>query len=305
MPARLCRDTDADTYRTLFDIEAYLRLLARWELRGHAGRSWAGTLSATVRSDAESRRAQELADGIIDPLESGLLSYVHLSDLKDVLVGPLWAKCSRHWRASLDIVKSEFKKLIAVRNKVAHFRPVTDWDAKVVVRFAEDLTRWTRPYRKLREFEVSWSAPGDVTEEVLGLLRKHSLEPVAAELAGVAVPPGDQLSAAVVGHHVALRLKRSAGALSSQRVTALLSRNERDVTIARVGEFGGSLEVLTPAACGSDAIVALARDIVSSADEVVEGVSSEELVSAFGLDRHEGVLTSAVTFPDPYEYAEG
>jgi hypothetical protein len=302
MPVQLCRQRESDGFRVLYDIEAYLRILVRWELRGIAGREWRGLLDSAAVRNADSRRRQEQDDGLIDSLASGLLSYLHLSELKDVVLGPLWSRCFAPNWAAQDVVKSEFKKLIAVRNKVAHFRPITEWDAKVVTRFAEDLARWTRPYRRLREVELRWDLWAPLEGDFAGRAKKLGIDGALQALKSrVLTPGGDDTQIAFVGHHVACRIKKSGGAYSPQAVQALLESAESDVTLARVGDFGASIEVLVPIKVGLAGVaIVLERVIELCRHAPVAAVSSDELIGAYGLDLREGVLSAGASFPDPF-----
>ncbi|MCB1327798.1 MAG: hypothetical protein KDK35_21380 [Leptospiraceae bacterium] len=87
----------------------------------------------------------------VDEYASGFFAYLTLSELRDLLAGKVWSeRFVRTW-PPLEIVKSEFRKLLGVRNKMAHFRPITNRDMRVIGRFAEDLQDWTAPYRGVAE----------------------------------------------------------------------------------------------------------------------------------------------------------
>lgn len=302
MPVQLCRPRECESFRVLYDIEAYLRLLVRWELRGTAGRSWKGLIDPKATSDAEARQQQEREGGLIDPLESGLLSYLHLSELKEIVIGPLWLKClASDWSAQ-DVVRSEFKKLIAVRNKVAHFRPITDWDAKVVERFSEDLTRWTRPYRRLREIELRWALKKPLEGDFAGKAKKLGMDEALAGVSALVTPStGDEIVVAFVGHHVALRIRKVGGAYDPELACNLFAVCDSEVTLARVGAFGAYLEVLVPAQMGSAAVVKVLERLVELCRRpAIDALPSENLIGAYGLDVREGILSDSTTFPDVF-----
>ena len=150
MSSRFCSVDDSDAFRLLFDLESYLRVLVRWELRGTRPCDWQGMISQEIRAEVKRRREQERSIGYLDERKAGELSYLLLSELKDLIVGPLWDRFRYSWPPK-DVIQAEFKKLLAIRNKVAHCRPVTERDARVARRFAEDIAEWTRHYRRERQ----------------------------------------------------------------------------------------------------------------------------------------------------------
>ena len=130
---------DVDCFSRIFNIESYLRLLVRWELKGGHGSSWKGIIPTNIKNEVNLRKNQEQKIGCVDVVSSNMLSYLNLSELKDVLILPtLWKNLKSHWSAR-NIVLADFQKLMAVRNKVAHFRPITKNDIRHVHRFQEDL----------------------------------------------------------------------------------------------------------------------------------------------------------------------
>jgi len=137
---------DLQCFQALFEIETYLRWLMRWELKGLMGKSWQGGIDSEVLKSAKQRRREEDSLVVVDSRKTGVLSYVSLGDLRDIIVGSLWDPVFSKAFPRCEIVKSDFAKLLGVRNKVAHLRPVSEFDFRLTQRFCEDLEIWTRGY---------------------------------------------------------------------------------------------------------------------------------------------------------------
>jgi hypothetical protein len=145
-----CHPDDEEAGALLFDIETYLRLVVRWEASGLQGAAWKSFIPPELQKQIGEKLSQERGVGYLDARPASPLSYLTLAELKDIITGPMWAGDFRRWGA-LELVLGDFRKLIAVRNKIAHFRPVTARDLRNVIRFAEDLIEWTAHYRRIRE----------------------------------------------------------------------------------------------------------------------------------------------------------
>jgi hypothetical protein len=288
-------------YRTLFEIESYLRWLARWELRGNGGAEWLGLLPEELLAEVRVRIRQEQEARVVDDLKSGLLSYLHLSELKDLLCTTLWDRCLAKQWPDREVVIAEFKQLIAVRNKVAHFRPVTAWDVGVVRRFSEYLERWSKRYRTVREMSAVWKP-----EEDSGGLRSEvqrrigwSVEEIGRDLL-LAMEGGGAVSdgwVGCVGHHLTVGIRFRDGALPASGFLVWLDGHERLVSFLRVGDSGDALEVLIPAKAGaarsSDALRALFA-VCAAGRGSVGGDAREE----YEMDRREGLLPWSRLVPD-------
>lgn len=301
MAGQLCRTQEAECFRALFEIEAYLRLIVRWELRGLVGRAWKGSVAKAVIEEARKRQQQEAGEGLIDSVESGFFCYLNLSELKDIALGPLWEKgFSRSWPAQ-DVVRSEFKKLIAIRNKIAHFRHVTEWDVEVVRRFAADIARWTRSYRVVREREVAWEAGAEPSPALLGRIAEHHLETLLERAkAWRGAGPEDVVGLGFLGNYLAVRIHKKAGAIDPSRLLGVLRAQDSVIAFARVGSFGGVVELLLPLVGDISDIESASFDFLECGVESVSALPSDELSEEYRLYRREGVIEHAVVVPDGF-----
>lgn len=290
MASRLwCSSDDQACFRTLFCVETYLRLVVRWELRGRHFREWRGVLNGEVVKEAKQRMEQEREVGVIDAYKSGLLSYLNLSELKDIITDTLWSDAFKGRWPSQDIVRSEFKKLLAVRNKVAHFRPVTPRDARVVSRFAEDLRDWTESYRHTSEYASELFPTPDARG--LELREKYKLASFCETLGN----QGCSFRAASVAHHVRLTATCD-GVFEKTLVCALLDQNDEIVTLCRPLQGGSQIEFAIPVAAaprhGTAFVAAVAA--AATAGEPLVGAG---MTKAFEVARRENVVREAVVFP--------
>ncbi len=86
-----CSLRDIEAISNLFDVEAYLRLLIRWELRGSLGINWKGAIPSVLVSNAKSKREQEIESRCVDARTLDTLSYLNLSELKEIIISScLW-----------------------------------------------------------------------------------------------------------------------------------------------------------------------------------------------------------------------
>ena len=168
--SNFCRSVDISGHSFLYEIEVYLRLLIRWELRGHYGTQWKGVIKSDHFNNATDRRSQEAALGYLDANSNSVLSYLNLSELKDIILETkMWEKAFSSWGAK-DLIASDFKKLIAARNKVAHFRAVTKRDFRNILRFCQDLADKTEGF--------SYRTPGEQWSSPQAILSKEEIKVV-------------------------------------------------------------------------------------------------------------------------------
>src|SRR5262245_35389234 len=97
MGSTFCHDDDLHCFSLLFDIETFLRTIVRWELRGRNPKDWLGVMSQEMKDAVNARFKQEREIVYLDIRQSGWLSYLNLSELKDLILGPLWAAFKRDW----------------------------------------------------------------------------------------------------------------------------------------------------------------------------------------------------------------
>ena len=245
------------------------------------------------RLRASSPLCQQLQDiGVIDAYRSGLLSYLNLSELKDVVTETLWANVFKSKWPPQDIVRSEFKKLLAVRNKVAHFRPVTDRDARVVSRFSEDFRDWTADYRNISQYASELLPSPDERGE--RLIRKHNLTGFCDSMRGIAC----DLQVTAVAHHVRVNLACD-GVFEPGEICALLDDQDEVATLCRPASGGSRIEFMIPIAAAIDRGVAFATAASATATPG-EQLTVAETSIRFEVARRENVVHEGVLFPEAF-----
>ncbi len=111
----------------MFSHELLLRRILRWELRGEFGSQWYGELGSYA-GEIDARILADRTRGLLDSLVSEL-AYLDLSDLADIVCRQQWESIfSKMLGNSLPKhqLKQKFRDVVSIRNKVAHFRPVSD-----------------------------------------------------------------------------------------------------------------------------------------------------------------------------------
>jgi hypothetical protein len=114
--------TDFDGYATVAEFEICLRRVVRWELMSTFGRAWFSEVSHSEIVEqriAKERRHGFLRDG------SSLLSYLSLGELQDIIFNDFWIKSFKNvFQGNKSLQKDLLNKILPVRNKLAHFRPI-------------------------------------------------------------------------------------------------------------------------------------------------------------------------------------
>jgi hypothetical protein len=148
---RYLRRDDVVAFSLVYEIESYLRSLVKWEAASLYGKVWVGSVvSEPIQQAIKQRRHQERSLNLFDSPSSSSLAFLNLSELLDLIVGePLWSKAFSKRFPPRELLEGEFRKLTALRNKLAHFRRVSDRDVDLLRRFSSDLSYWTRPYERI------------------------------------------------------------------------------------------------------------------------------------------------------------
>ena len=296
MNNQFCSKDDLELFRLLFELENYLRVLVRWELRGTRPHDWRGMIPQDILSKAKHRREQELSIRYLDETKSGELSYLLLSELKDLIMEPLWDRFKSSWPPK-DMVQVEFKKLLAIRNKVAHCRPVTDRDARVAHRFAEDMADWTRYYRKVREYAHSIDhreghhAP---------FFKDEGLESWGAQW-NMLVERGTakkfDFVFGVLDHHIFVRGGVMQGSIEPSAFEKFMNSYNRVVSFCNLGKSGEQLTCYVPKMTKGKLTADLLEKMVSVLSTAGEPFSQAEARFRFHIAGWEGILLGENELP--------
>lgn len=292
-----CSNRDALAYRLLFEVESYLRTLVRWELRGAYPADWKGRLPARFVAAAKERCDQERTIGYLDERRSGLLSYLNLSELKDVITDALWGAALTDAWPPKELLRGEFKKLIGIRNKVAHFRPVTARDLRVISRFVEDLEDWTKHYKRARlyaPFIESDSGAGQDENVFRGFSPIQQLW-TNCENDGVAM--SYRLCVTRFEHHFMLRGRVCAGSLNPARFVDWMERNDKVISFCRLDAFAERSACYISNKIESSKIIRVFEEFLALLREATEGLSSDDVRNEFPFAEREGLLPWHVELP--------
>ena len=287
----LCREIDRSCFALLFEIESYLRVMSRWELRGRYANEWLGILPGEFKGNAKQRMAQEREIGYLDPRKSSVLSYLNLSELKDLIVeSALWGSFFKFYWPPQEVVRTEFRKLLAIRNKSAHFRPVTARDLRVAHRFAEDLVDWTRQYRRVQTNSrtLQWDS-----DEAGSFLSCEGLSELESDWR-VLVCSGDAkrfgLRIETVGHHLAFSLGIPEGSADPDLFLKLMEKYEVLVTFCRVSDLADRFTFYVPRKHDAKDMSGFFHGLQAMAGGAGLGLSSEDVRIRFELAEWEAIL---------------
>ena len=296
MNTHFCSEDDRELFRLLFELESYLRVLVRWELRGIRPNNWQGMIPQKILTEAKLRREQERNIRYLDEMKSGDLSYLLLSELKDLIIEPLWDRFKCSWPPK-DMVQAEFKKLLAIRNKVAHCRPVTERDAHVARRFAEDIADWTRHYRNVREYASSIDHRNSHHDQIF---KDNELESWAAQwnvlLERGAAKEFDFVFG-VRGHHIFARGGVMQGSIEPLALEGFMKSYERVMSFCSLGKYGEQLTCYVPKKAEATLTTHLLEKMVGVLSTAGEPFSAEEARSRFQVAGWEGILLGDIELP--------
>jgi hypothetical protein len=291
------REIDKQCFEILFTIENYLRTIVRWELRGNNPFDWKGSIPQETIEDARKRQEQESDIAYLDILESGVLSYLTLSELKDLILGPLWSTSFKLSWPPLDVVKSEFKKLIAVRNKLAHFRTITTRDIKVATRFAEDLATWTEGYRNIRRYSSSINFGSSNPEGHFIKFKIESLFKYWATLNSKGTIKEHGILISKLGHHISIQSSVMAGSINSFVFLDLLDKSDHLISFCRIADTGETVVIYLPAKINNVDLQFVLEKVVEMCASPDEVLSSSEAQNIYGMSQREGLLYWEIELP--------
>lgn len=284
---QFCGPRCEEAYRALFNIESYLRFMVRWELVGKYAEQWEQMLGEAVE-EAAGRREEERRIRKIDAEET-ILSYLTLSELKDVIFDEkVWLLFKDHFPPR-DMCLADFKLLIAVRNKNAHFRPMTDRDLAIVRRCLEDMVGYTRGYSQQRAEERLLDAAK------LFAPFETQVTPWAASIAdGASVWSSIQVRA--LGQYVRVDLALKEGLLPADVVRSLVRKAKVDCVFAGLDAASGRLTLYIPKSIGEPQLGRLV-EAAKAIEPLTDTVATEPGPEATRLDY---VFAHDVRLPAPF-----
>lgn len=286
----LCSPLNSFAYRLIYDIEVYLRLVIRLELRAKYCDKWKGGFPPDLTKEANRRYVQEAELGVLDAHPNSVLSYLQLSELKSLILDTwMWSDVFKaHWGAK-EIVESDFKKLIAARNKVAHFRTITQRDVRNVQRFAEDLEDRTSKYRDIRRFS-RWE---DLARDGEPECRIASAFYLARHNGALS-----ELSRREYKGHVSIRISADSQYIDFEVLNSFVSNNEKYVTFFSVSDQSATFEI--PQGIDDDGLRkicgSLSSFFVESPDMASKASYEGDLLTL------ESCLSPRNNFPSEFEY---
>lgn len=119
------RSLDIQCYADISDFEIALRRVVRWELMTKYGRSWLSETGGYLDL-INDRIAAEVKKGMTRG-SSSYLSYLTLGELQALIFRDFWQNSFANiFDGKKSLQKELLERVLPVRNKIAHFRPVTN-----------------------------------------------------------------------------------------------------------------------------------------------------------------------------------
>ena len=256
MPTLPVRLTDERAYCQIFNHELLLRRVLRWELRGCFGRLWYQRIGRHGVS-IEERIRSEKEHGWYDPQVSEL-AYLGLREIIDIVCGLQWnaifSKMFRH-RLPKHLLKNGLRKVVGMRNKVAHFRPVMSTESEEAI-IGQLLSAFGGYYGARLEAAVYLSGDPSKSEDqfrtdelklvqkALANCRLNAVWDEYTKLEGiraVGLSPG----LGIVDHHFFYEIYGQ-GSFNSEPIVSWADRAKYHVTFVTVGRYGHYIRAFIP-----------------------------------------------------------
>lgn len=270
------RQSDRDAFVQLFELEVFLRRVLRWELRGRYGREWLlklGDLTAVINE----RRARERELSPLDPKCSDL-AFLGLPEVIQLMFVELWDQVFRGVFANRrNLRHSPLRDVVAIRNKVAHFRPLNSTDASLLRRISEVLDPVVAYYNKqLEASDFISGEPGTASE----LPRDEDLQSLIASLRGVDLDGvwaefgalesfrarGLSLGLGLVDRHLYLEIYTQS-AFRAEQLNAWALKRQHELTFVLVGNDSSFIRMFVPICLGQREVLRAMRALTNVALE--------------------------------------
>lgn len=284
------RSTDQRAHEQVFTHEVFLRRILLWELRGAFGPKWYSQLGSHT-TEIEDRIRIEKRQNIFDSQVSEL-AYLGLSDLADIVCRLQWDTIfGRVLRGTpKHLVKQELRSIVAMRNKVAHFRPVTSYEAEVG--FIQQLLGvFHRHYHGCMEAAVYLSGDPSKSDDqfntpelrdLQAALTRNRLQEVWDEYGRLEHIRSDGLSPGIgiVDHHIFYEIFVD-GSFASERIAAWAIREKHAVTFLTIGKYANYLRAFVPLKADPGQIVKVMKGLAAVAKlSATSTLRNEDEVSA-------------------------
>ncbi|AOE49515.1 hypothetical protein [Kangiella sediminilitoris] len=290
-----CREVESKYYKKLFDLEVYLRFIVIWELKGRWGMQWKSALSPSLLEQIEQKKGSEKSLGYIDYQTHGLLSYCSFSELRDLILGPLWDDCFSKWGAK-ECITADFKRVIAVRNKLAHFRNITKKDLRNVHYFLEYLEDWSEEYGRLSKYETKFT----LEEFCINPKYKDDFKTFVKELNLQTVNLKDiefDMLASIKGTHFTLTIDLDERSYSNQNLIKLLSAGSRFLSFVSLSKLGNSTEIFISLKTPNKNLMSFIPAIIDILNDTSDLESSETIEKKFEKYISESFLLTDKSLP--------
>lgn len=291
-----CSDLDQEYYKKLYDIESYLRFIVYWELRSKDPSGWKGILEEELIKEIADRIEQEKSIGYIDHREFGFLCYLNLTELKDILLGALWEDCFKENWGSHDLIAADFKKLIAIRNKVAHFRAVSKKDVKVIDDFSYYLNEWTNSYRDICRYATLYSQPDELSSDIR-LNEKYSKSVNRIIEISNSLGPGFIIHLKKYKKYISIILKVDDNTFDPEYTKDFFKKNNKAVAFIAVSKLGDRLAIYIPDTVSDEAVLKIVNASNELYSNTISLLSSEEIDNSYLDNGVEGIYLSSHELP--------
>lgn len=268
------READQDAYKDILYFETLFRRLIRWEVRGAHGRRWLLALDV-LQGKIEERIQAEKRLGAYNP-DSSELSYLSLAELIEIVFGYLWRDCFQQVLNNKKHIRNDpCRALNAVRNKVAHFRPIDQNDGKALAGIEALFDVLALYYRD--NLKASAYIPGDFEasdgqldqqeiSRLISYLEAHDAKSVWDEFQQLESVRSAGLSPGigVVSHHVFFELY-TRGRFRAPRLVDCLVKYKYEITFMNVGNSANYVRIFVPIRMGAQDIRRVMRKITAAA----------------------------------------
>jgi hypothetical protein len=305
------RTLDIDAYSKVASCEGFLRRVLRWELRGHAGNQWKREINSRI-SDLIERQAVERMNGLY--IDHGCpFAYLSLNELVEVMFRDLWKPIFREVFGNNRATAADLHRLRQIRNRIAHFRPVSEAQVSMLdTAFAilDGLRAYYGRHKQSHAYipgafeRAEEQLDSDETALLISQLGASERNELWSEFGKQEAIRAKGLSPGmgVVHHHVFFELY-TRGSFSADPVHRFALRFQDSITFLNVGCFSDYVRVFVPLKNDLQNIKKILREFYETADDAnTNGTidSPETTTRKFDLGMHVPVvgegINSAVGF---------